>query len=248
MKNRIYQESYIEEGIGIIHEMLSDLSEKSMDKSTTIHEECEVYFGFESKFGWNILMNSIYVFQDTEIAKSSFQKFKLDGQNINTEDNGVNIGERYLRLYGILNTIYLQKGAILNLIELFKLPNKSEIKSRIESLEIIELRNKAGSHLTNYIPKSTKDDGNGDKEIIKENQFDLYEISRPCIMRGTIRLMKNQEVFENYDIHKAIIEFNEYIINVILSICKKVIKKRFCNQGKHYANLSKLENKIRNVV
>ena len=169
-----------------------------------------------------------YVFEDTELAKNDFKEFGIQGPSRHN-----NTGEKYLRVYGVLNGIYQQSLAIQNLIELFKLDNKSLIIQNIKSLECIELRNKIAAHPSNYATDS------------QDRKFDVYEISRPDLNREKITLLKNQEDFERYELNDLIVDFNSFIQELLSQILAKFIKKKFNNQGKYFSEFQKIE-KLRN--
>ncbi|XOV69062.1 MAG: hypothetical protein ACFHU9_07710 [Fluviicola sp.] len=185
------------------------------------------YFGFENEFGWNILMNALYVFDDTEMAKESFRKFRF-GEFTSYQD----VGERYLLLYGFLNSCYQQKNAIENLIEVFKLPNKVKYKEQLSSTQMIELRNKIGAHPSNYL---NNDDTN--------QRFNVYEVSRSDLSLGKIELLKNQDVFESYNLNEIQNEFDNIIETIFYLILSKFVKKKFNNQGKVFTKLQIIANK-----
>lgn len=199
-------------------------------------EKCEsdfrtdvmTFYGFETKFGWNILLNAIYIIDDSELAKESFNKFDLQGPARHSD-----IGERYLRLSGVLNAAYQQKLAIQNLIELFKLQNNKNYLERLSKNELIFLRNKIAAHSANYI--ETKEDS--------EHKFDVYEISRPDLQSGRIKLLRNQHGFEDYDIFKGIIEFDKLIVEILSLLIGKLIKKKYNNQGNFYEKYQHLNIK-----
>lgn len=222
------KESLIERQIGILRTILSDLAENDKNGDNDFIEFTNKYFCFESDFGWNILMNAFYVFEDTELAKSDFQKFDLQGPSRHR-----NIGEKYLRLYGILNAFYQQYLALINLMELFKLDSKKTFATELKNSKCIKLRNKIAAHSTNY---STD---------LKNKDFDVYEISRTELERGKIRLLKNQDIFETYSLGELIDNFNRKVQEILSEILKKFIKKKFNNQGKHFEKFVILE-KLRN--
>ena len=170
-------ESIISNYINIQKEILSDFSKRwnAENCKTTFRDDVKKFYGFEKRFGWNIILNSYYVIDDTELAKDSFKKFGLQGPS-----RHLDIGERYLRLYGLLNSIYQQKLAIDNLMEIFKLSNVKELSKKLNQCDIIILRNKIGSHSTNYM--LTKEDS--------EHKFDVYEISRPDLQFDKIKLLR----------------------------------------------------------
>ena len=218
----------IEKYIDLQHEILSDFSENwdSENAKITFREAVKNYYSFESNFGWNIMLNAYYVFSDTELAKSSFQQFGLQGPSRHRD-----VGEKYLRLYGILSSIYQQKIAIENLIEIFKLPNLKTIRVTLNNIELIKLRNKISSHPSNY--SLTQDDS--------EHKFDVYEISRGDLIMDRINLLRNQDIFEDIDLKIAINEFNKLIENLLEQITQKFIKKKFNNQGKYYEKLKMIK-------
>ena len=184
------------------------------------------YFGFESDNGWSILMNALYVFDDTEMAKASFKQFEFNKFN-----SSQNVGQRYLLLYGMLNSCYQQKIAIENLIEIFKLANKKLFKDQLSSTKMIELRNKVGAHPSNYM----NIDG-------ANRKFDVYEISRSDLNWGRIELLKNQDVFESYNLMELETEFDELIEDIFRLLLSKVIKRKFNNQGKIFDKLKVITN------
>ncbi|RXP50780.1 hypothetical protein EC396_12300 [Lutibacter sp. HS1-25] len=205
---------------------------KDEECKTTFRDDVKKFYGFEKKFGWNILLNAFYIIDDTELAKQSFKKFELHGPSRHKD-----IGERYLRLYGLLNAIYQQKLAIQNLLEIYKINNKKEIIEKLANLELIDLRNKIGAHSTNF--NQIKSDS--------EHIFDVYEISRPDLETGEIKLLRNQNHFENFDLDKMIKSFDKEIEQILCLMIGKVIKKLFNNQGKlfeKYLTINELRDGI----
>lgn len=216
--------SIIERQIGILRKVLSDLAENDKNDSEDFILFTKKYFGFENDSGWNILMNAFYVFEDTELAKKDFEQFKLQGPSRHK-----NIGEKYLRLYGILNSFYQQNLALINLMELFKFDSKNIYRKQLNESDCIILRNKIASHSTNYLTAR------------QPKKFDVYEISRPELENGKIHLLKNQDTYEYYDLNNLINDFNEITQNILSKILKKFIQKKFNNQGKYYKEYIKSE-------
>lgn len=192
---------------------------------TTFRDDVKKYYGFEKEFGWNIMLNSYYIIDDTELAKKSFKKFDLQGPSRHRDT-----GERYLRLYGFLNSVYQQKLAIDNLMEVFKLPKKAEFSKKLSGNELLVLRNKIGAHPSNY--KNVKEDS--------EHKFDVYEISRPDLQMDKLKLLRNQNHPEDYNLDKDIKDFNRLIEEILSELTGKIIKKLFNNQGKIYAEYQRI--------
>lgn len=114
-------------------------------------EEVTKRLKFENLNDWNVLCSLMDVLGDTELAKENFIKYDLSGPT-KIQDQG----EQYLRLYGILNAIYLQKSAIEEFVELIKLKNKKSAISKISSLKIIELRHVLGAHTVDFLEDGKK--------------------------------------------------------------------------------------------
>lgn len=129
------KESTIEKQIEILRTILSDIAEEDKNGSVDFIEFTNKYFGFENEFGWNILMNAFYVFEDTELSKQDFTEFGLQGPCRHN-----NVGEKYLRLYGILNSCYQQYLALRNLMELFKLEPREKYIAQLHESDCIKLR------------------------------------------------------------------------------------------------------------
>lgn len=220
--------SIIEKYIEIQKEILSDFSLRWDGEKckSTFRDDVKKYYGFEKNFGWNIMLNSYYVINDTELAKDSYKQFELQGPSRHKD-----IGERYLRLYGLLNAIYQQKIAIENLCEVFKIPNYKNLLETLNNCDLVILRNKIASHPSNYL--KIKEDS--------EHKFDVYEISRPDLQSDQITLLRNQKHFEYYDLNKSISDFDFLIETILESITEKVVKKIFNNQGKHFKNLQNVK-------
>lgn len=191
------------------HEVLSDFWIKwNPEKSKNFKSDVIKFFYFEKEFDWNILLNALYVIDDTEYAKKNYLKFKLSGPT-----KILDIGEQYLRLYGILNAVYQQQLAIINLIEIHKIPHKSKIVNDLKKYKIIELRNKIGAHSTNYINNDSKD-------------FDVYEISRIDLENDKILLIRNQDIDESYELESLLSEFDYEIQRIYSIILNKFLKKK----------------------
>ena len=120
-------------------------------------------------------------------------------------------------------------------MEVFKLPKQKEFSKRLAENELLILRNKIGAHPSNY--RDVKEDS--------EHKFDVYEISRPDLQMDKLKLLRNQNHFEEYNLTKAIEDFDKLIEEILCAMTGKIIKKLFNNQGKMYANFQRI-NEIKN--
>jgi DNA-directed RNA polymerase specialized sigma54-like protein len=137
-------------------------------------------------------------------------------------------------LHGLLNAVYQQKLVINNLLEIHKVTRKKEYVKRLSETDLIVIRNKIGAHSANFI--SNMDDS--------EHKFDVYEISRPELERGNIRLRRNQKDSENYDLNKSIKDFDKLVEEILSATIGKVIKKIYQNQGDFFKK-HQIINKIK---
>jgi len=213
----------IEKLTHLLADILDHFARKHNKESVKFIDAIQIKFGFETKFGWNQLLNAIYILQDTEMAKAAFRKFSLQGPGLEND-----IGERYLRLYGILNAYYLQKNAAINLVEIFKVSNKDQIKSDLEKLNMIQLRNKI-AHMAAH------------SSYRRENKkIDVYELHQFKLSHGEIELCKNHLSFEKYDLKADMDDFDSYLNQLLIEISKKIVKSVFNEQGAFQQKLTEL--------
>ncbi len=161
----------------IINEFALNFNHSSKSFKTSAKEK----FKFETENGWGILTSLLDVIGDTELAKNHFSQFGVDRKNT------AQTGEQYLRIYGLLNGIYLQKSAVLHFLELVKYPNKKELINTINKLEILKLRNIAAAHTIDYFDYGLK------------NSYHIVRITLPSIL-----VMQPNNTLKGYDIKKLI--------------------------------------------
>lgn len=100
---------------------------------------------------WYFICTAMDVVGDASAAVRNFLQFGLDGPTRYQD-----VGERYLRLYGLLSATYIQEQAVLKLYELMKVPNPKNVKTQLEALKVRDLRHKLASHSTDYIAEKGK--------------------------------------------------------------------------------------------
>lgn len=86
---------------------------------------------------WNYICVSMDIVDQANAAIRNFLLFGLDGPT-KYED----VGERFLRLYGVLNATYIQQEAIKQICKRFGLEADEEVKA----IPIRDIRNKIGAH------------------------------------------------------------------------------------------------------
>jgi hypothetical protein len=95
---------------------------------------------------WHFICTSMDVVGDASTAIRNFLQFGLDGPSRYQD-----VGERYLRLYGVLSATYVQQQAALKLYKLMNVPNPKDIQAKLSALEIRDLRHKLASHSTDFL-------------------------------------------------------------------------------------------------
>lgn len=138
--------------------------------------------------------------EDTE---SSICYYLTYGLKKYTSRPNRDVGEQYLKLYGILNAVWLQAHSIVELCEIFKVPEKETIKKSLLSHQIIYLRNIAGSHTVPF-----KDSFPNIPEGEKKNFF--------RVAQSTLNAKGNDILV--VDCFKNTKSFNLY--NLVLDYCK----------------------------
>lgn len=101
---------------------------------------------FQKQTDWKRYRASVDLIEDTEQAILSAFRYQLGDLNNNNKD----YGETYLRLYGILNAVYLQMNAFKEIANLLNYPERNMVMRKFEALRIYKLRNIAGAHTTDY--------------------------------------------------------------------------------------------------
>jgi hypothetical protein len=167
-------------------------------------EVLDKYFSIKTDNDWNILCSAMDLLEDTESAKENYMKFGLDGPTKYDE-----IGEKYLRLYGLLNALYLQKDAVIALLKYCNLSNLKKEKEEIENLKIIKLRHIAGSHTLNYKDYSNK----------KSTNTNAYFITRISLSGNFIEFRYGNE-FEEINIKDSLYDFNKLVGEKIYIVVK----------------------------
>lgn len=174
---------------------------------------------------WSFLCISMDVVEDACTAINNFLQFGINGP---TKYNDV--GEKYLRLYGILGATYIQQEALLKLYQLMNVPpSLKKGKELVDSLLIRSLRHKLCSHSTNYHDKSSDSvqayipiridlenfsctygkNGRGDhscvdlKQAVDEHLMTMIELLDRILEKAVRTLFKGQET------SKDCIEFSE---------------------------------------
>jgi hypothetical protein len=144
---------------------------------------------------WNQLCSSLDVIEDSDLAIDAY---------INSEF-GKDDGEKYLRLYGVLQALFLQQDAVTNLCESLGLPNNLITNPKLG--EIRDIRNDSIGHPT------------------KRGNYKSYHfISRVSIIKSGFQLISyyenNKTKFRDVLVIDLVKEQRKYLLKIL----KKVVK------------------------
>lgn len=101
---------------------------------------------------WNFICSGMDLIGDTSLSLDHFLRFGMEGVSRYNE-----VGEKYLRLYGALNSTYIQQEAVFTICKLCQLPEQSTFRDRLDKLEIRDIRHKLGAHSIDYIDKQKEE-------------------------------------------------------------------------------------------
>ncbi len=146
-----------------------------------------------------------------EDAQYAIKEVKTNGLATKSE----NIGEMYLRLYGVLNACYLQLGSIIDIVRLFNFTNQKEIKENLKSLKIIEIRHKIASHSTNY------------EDLNK--RFSYFKVAQSTLSKSATNILivgKNDDEMERFNLIPLLENFTERIEYYLEQVINKELYSR----------------------
>lgn len=185
----------------IIRDLANDIAGRINDKP--FRETVIRRLKFSDIKDWNILCSLIDVLGDTELAKENFIKYDLTGPT-----KILDYGEQYLRLYGILNAVYLQKSALVSFIELVKLRGKKDIIKKIDGLKILELRHIAGAHTIDFLEEGVKNP---------------HQLQRAMLTHSQINTSDSKGNFKDFNLKELLAEYNGFAETLIIQATEKFI-------------------------
>jgi hypothetical protein len=169
---------------------------------------------------WNFLCNAMDVVGDASTAIRNFLQFGLDGSRRYQD-----VGERYLRLYGLLSAAYIQQQAVLKLCKLMNVPNPKAIKAKWDGLKTRELRHKLASHSTDYENPATQD-------------IETYVPVRIGVSGFHCMYSNNSgRTHQSLDLEAAVEEHCRVLISVMDAMYAKAIQTLYKGQNKQLTEL-----------
>lgn len=173
---------------------------------------------------WNYILASEDILEDSNAAISNFLRFGITGPTKYDE-----LGEKYLRLYGVLNASYMQQQAIYNLYKFFQCPGVKDKKKEIDSLEIVSVRHKLAAHSANY-----EDPDSGKMHVFVPVRIELndYECSY---------FNHYNDEYKTVNLQSSIEEHLKLMCATYIEVVKKTISTIYkCNKEKSQELLQKV--------
>jgi hypothetical protein len=165
---------------------------------------------------------------DASTAIENFLQFGLDGPTRYDE-----VGEKYLRLYGVLNATYIQQAAVLKLYKLTNVPELKEAKNQIESLQIREIRHKLGAHSIDYLDNTTK-------------RLESYSPVRATLVGFICEYFNNEtRSAKQVDLRKCLHEHLEVLIDLMDKIYEKTVNTLYQGENEKRAEFLEKLNDLR---
>lgn len=136
----------IKQRIDILDTYAESFRELVNDRVWAKNEHPAALLRLNNERDWNFVCVAMDIVGDASLALRNFLRFGLDGPS-RYEDTG----EKYLRLYGLLNAAYMQQQAVLKLYALMNCPSPKDARSIFNNLEVRTLRHQLASHSLDFL-------------------------------------------------------------------------------------------------
>jgi len=216
---------------------LLDIAGQETEQGDGYEKRFAERLNFQNETEWKKYRAAIDLLDDTEYAIISAFEYQLgDLNNKNRDVNGM-----YLRLYGILNAVYLQMSAYQELVELLKFCNKYELKKIFKSLNIYKLRNIAGAHTLDF---------DSDKEILGNEKVTSFRIFQGDLdATGTyIKVLSQHGTFIQYELLSLLHEYEYSSRDLLIKLVKHALNNLVNDKEQRSDLIHQLEKKLKNLI
>ncbi|WP_434581473.1 hypothetical protein MLC52_04900 [Sulfurimonas sp. NW15] len=154
-----------------------------------------------------IILVSLDIIGDTQEAINNFLQYGLKEE----------VGEKYIRLYGLLNAIYLHSQAVVSLGKYFNVKNITDMEKFLNSKIILDVRHKLGAHSVNY--------ENLDKTISCYTPIRMLMEASTLVFYNMNPQSTESETINLYDeIHKYILYAKNIIKETVVKLSTTIYK------------------------
>jgi len=157
--------------------------------------------GYEHYYNYCSCLDAL---EDTEQAKIDFAKY-----GFNKKSDNFTLGEKYIRVYGVLNAVYIQAQAIRNLAKYIVQDGYNNINREINKLEIIDLRNKAAAHNVNSY-------GDYESYMLNRNMIKDYSLKLSC---------HDASVKIDYDVLDLMHQYNTAMAKILNDLLRELVEQ-----------------------
>jgi hypothetical protein len=179
----------------------------------------------ESDEDWSFVCVAMDILGDASLAIGNALRFGLDGPTKYDD-----VGERYLRLYGLLGATYSQQRAALKLHKLTSCPGVKQLQDKAKTLRATKLRHQIAAHSLDNMDEQGKV-----VAAFVPVRIDLGGFN--C----TVTKNRGDEM-DAYDLLVAIEEHSLFVTEVMDIIYEKCAKTFFKNDStRRLQHLKKLE-------
>lgn len=209
--------------LGLLHKYASLFRKMINTKVRSSERSIEDLLRLNSQSDWDFLTSAMDIVDDASAAIGHVQEYGLGGPTKYDD-----LGEKYLRLYGLLSATYIQQQSIGTIYRIMNLPDPKTLKARFEALEIRDLRHKLSSHGTDFLDLAT-----GSKQAFVPLRLNLNDGLSVTYVNYTTS-SKHHRV----DLAAAIDAHVKMMIDVMDSIIDKSMKTVFQKNSKHVAEIT----------
>lgn len=236
MENKTYKEE-------IINLLLIPLESASISNRNDIDFENQYRkdLKFQDNLDWKDYRACVDLIVDTEYAIQN--TFEIQLGDLSIKDN--NLGEMYIRLYGILNAVYLQIGAIKKLLNLVNHPQRDLLKASLNNLEIYKFRGMAGAHTVDYIYDEQFLTQNPDSK--KNSSFRPIQSSLNKAGSRIQLIDRNGHIF-TFNLLDTLKEYEGKVWEIIIDVIKYVQNNLIKNKSHKQIMGSQLESKLPSLI
>ena len=179
--------------------------------------------GFQRVTDWKRYRASVDLLVDTEYAIHSAFQYQLGDLARKNHD----FGEIYIRLYGILNAVYLQMNAFETIANLLNFPDRKQVGPDFRRLAIYKLRGMAAAHTTDYL--NDNEDLSQNSLMNKRTSFRVIQ-SRLQATGDDIQLLDENGILTRFNLIRDLTEYECIAKNLLIKLIEHSIKTRYPNK------------------
>lgn len=241
MKHKKGKEIVYKEQVTKLLLLLLEIAGHDTTYSDSFEEDYRKRLKFQKQTDWKRFRASIDLLDDTEYALMSFFKYQLgDLKNKNSD-----LGEVYLRLYGILNAVYLQMNAFKELSKLLNYPKRDIVSKDFEKLDIYKLRGIAGSHTVDYL--YDKETFTQQKNIHRTTSFRIVQMHLEKTGSKIVTIDENNLTFE-FNLLICLYEYERIATELLINLINHSIKTLVYDKDTKIEMRRRLEELLLNLM